>query len=347
VRILDANANRAAEGLRVVEEYARFALEDAHLASLCKQFRHDLAEVLKSVPESERNLARETLADVGTTLSAHGEYERASLREITLANQKRVEQSLRCLEEYGKSLSAEFAGGIERLRYRAYTLARALEITADSCRRLDSVQLYVLIGGHASCEAFETHAALLVQAGVHAVQLRDKSLCDRELLSRARILRRLTRGQGTLFIMNDRPDLAALADADGVHLGQDDLTVKDARAVLGPERLVGVSTHSLDQARQAVLAGANYLGCGPTFPSGTKRFAAFPGLDFLRQVHREIRLPAFAIGGIDLEQLAAVLDTGFTRVAVSGAITNAEQPAEQVGRFLARLRERWGGLGSS
>ena len=95
-------------------------------------------------------------------------------------------------------------------------------------------------------------------------------------------LRELTRGTDTLFIMNDRPDLAALCHADGVHLGQEDLSVKDARAIVGPDALIGVSTHTIEQARQAVLDGANYIGVGPTFPSGTKQFEKFPGLDFLR-----------------------------------------------------------------
>jgi len=126
--------------------------------------------------------------------------------------------------------------------------------------------------------------------------------------------------------MNDRPDLAALSRADGVHVGQEELTVKDARSIVGPEALLGVSTHSIEQARQAVLEGANYLGVGPTFPSDTKQFEKFPGLPLLRQVAAEIRLPAFAIGGITAENLPEVLATGVTRVAVSGAIAAADEP---------------------
>ena len=122
---------------------------------------------------------------------------------------------------------------------------------------------------------------------------------------RARLLRELTREQDVLCIVNDRADLAAMVDADGVHLGQDDMPLPDARKVVGCRALIGVSTHSLEQARQAVLEGASYLGCGPTFPSATKSFGEFPGLEFLRQVQREIRLPAFAIGGIGPDNVAA------------------------------------------
>jgi thiamine-phosphate pyrophosphorylase len=169
------------------------------------------------------------------------------------------------------------------------------------------------------------------------LQLRDKRLADRELLERARQLRALTRGTPTLFILNDRPDLAELADADGVHVGQEELAIAEVRRILGPQRLIGVSTHSLDQARQAVLDGADYIGCGPTFPSETKAFAGFPGPELLRQVAAEITLPAFAIGGITLENLPAVLQTGFRRIAVSGAITSAAEPDQQVRRLLACL----------
>ena len=150
-------------------------------------------------------------------------------------------------------------------------------------------------------------------------------------------MRQLTAGTSTLLIINDRPDLAALVAADGVHLGQEDLSVHDARAIVGPAALVGVSTHSLEQARQAVLDGANYLGVGPTFPSTTKSFAAFTGLELLRAVGQEIRLPSFAIGGITPANLPDVQAAGFSRVAVSGAIAAAADPAEATQTLLRQL----------
>src|SRR5205807_8984108 len=108
--------------------------------------------------------------------------------------------------------------------------------------------------------------------GADVFQLREKDLPDGRLLERARDVRRWTREVGALFIVNDRPDVARLAEADGVHLGQGDMPVKDARRILGPDALIGVSTHDLDQLRQAVLDGAGYVGVGPTFPSQTKQF---------------------------------------------------------------------------
>ncbi len=146
------------------------------------------------------------------------------------------------------------------------------------------------------------------------------------------------RGTRTLFIANDRPDLAILSQADGVHVGQDELSVKDVRAIVGPDLLVGVSTHSLEQARAAILDGADYIGVGPTFPSRTKQFSHYPGLELLRQVAGEIRLPAFAVGGITAANVAQVRACGMTRIAVSGAVMDEAHPAAA----LAELRRLLG-----
>jgi thiamine-phosphate pyrophosphorylase len=204
-------------------------------------------------------------------------------------------------------------------------------------RLLADARVYVLVDGCASAELFQQLMEMLVGAGVGAIQLRDKRLADRELLDRARRLRQTTAGTSTLFIMNDRPDLAVLAAADGVHVGQDELPVADVRKIVGPELLVGVSTHSVQQAGEAVRDQANYIGVGPTFPSQTKRFVDFPGLQLLKQVADQIKIPAFAIGGITLRRLEDVLATGIGRVAVGSAITAAADPADAAYKFLARL----------
>ncbi len=330
LRILDAAANRAGEGLRVVEDYLRFVLDDRHLMSQAKQLRHDLAAALARLPANERLAARDTLADVGTDVSMPSEVRRDDPAGVVAASFKRIEQSFRSLEEFGKLIDADLAAGFESLRYRAYTLERAVAITAESLQRLAKARLYVLIDGRDSLAALAALAESLVAAGADVIQLRDKRLADRELLERARLLRKMTNGTSTLFIVNDRPDLAALAGADGVHLGQYELGVKDARAIVGPRALVGVSTHSLDQARQAVLAGASYIGVGPTFASGTKSFERLAGIELLRQVAAEIRLPAFAIGGITAENVRDVLATGANRIAVSGAVLTVTDPAGAV-----------------
>jgi thiamine-phosphate pyrophosphorylase len=146
-------------------------------------------------------------------------------------------------------------------------------------------------------------------------------------------LRTLTREFQALFIMNDRPDLALLSEADGVHVGQDDVSVAQARRILGPQRLVGVSTHNLEQLQQAVIDGASYVGLGPTFTSSTKSFDSFAGLAYLREASQAASVPMFAIGGIDQTNVSQVLDAGVNRIAVSSAICGSTQP-EQAARLL-------------
>jgi thiamine-phosphate pyrophosphorylase len=325
-RILDAAANRAREALRVVEDYCRFVLDDAFLSGELKRLRHELASALGELPAAWLLTARDTLGDVGTAISTPQESQRQSLTAVVEANLKRLQEALRSLEEYGKVSSASLGRAVEALRYRAYTLERALALGAEVRARLADVRLYVLVSGASCAHSLEWTIREAAAGGAQAFQLREKGLDDRSLLERARQVRRWTRDAGVLFIMNDRPDLARLAEADGVHVGQDELPVKEVRRIVGPEALIGVSTHDLTQLRRAVLDGASYVGVGPTFPSATKEFAGFPGLELVRAAVAETSLPAFAIGGINVANLREVVTAGARRVAVSGAICQAEDP---------------------
>ena len=349
LRILDASLNRATEGLRVVEDYVRFVLDDAHLTEQFKQLRHKLAAAGAALPLPQRYAARDTQQDVGTTITTPSEVRRVDAWEVCVASFERVKQSLRSLEEFSKVDIPQAALVFEALRYRLYALEAAAGRTVDAVERLAAVRLYVLLDGGISEVAFVDLVQTLVVAGVGALQLREKRLSDRELIARARLMCSNARShwnipQGEipfapLCIINDRPDVAAIVDADGVHLGQDDMSVKDARAVVGPQKLIGVSTHSIEQARAAVMAGANYIGVGPTFPSTTKNFDAFPGVELLRQVAAEIRLPAFAIGGITAKNVNGVLSAGVTRIAVGSAVNNAARPGDEATRLRTALSQ--------
>jgi thiamine-phosphate pyrophosphorylase len=324
-RILDASANRAREALRVIEDYCRFVLDDRFLSRELKQLRHDLVETLAGLPRGLLE-ARDTLRDVGTSLSTEREQQRFSVQGVVQANLKRLQEALRSLEEYGKLHRAELGAALEKVRYRSYTLERAILLATSACARLADARLYVLITGSLCAASVDWTIQEAAAGGAQIIQLREKDLSDRQLLERAQQVRRWTRKANVLFIMNDRPDLARLAEADGVHLGQDDLGVKEARRILGPDALIGVSTHNLDQVRQAVIDGASYIGVGPTFASTTKHFAELPGLEFVRLAAEETSLPAFVIGGVNLETVHAAVAAGARRVAVSQAICQAEDP---------------------
>lgn len=345
MRIIDAAANRTGEGLRVVEEFVRFALNDAHLSKLMKECRHDFAQAISTLSESDRLSARDTVGDVGAAIGTTDEYERESLEDVARASLKRIQESLRTIEEYGKLLgstsqSDEFrslAPRIEQLRYRTYTLEKAVLRVVNSRQRLANHSVYLLLTTGLCRDSMESTLLSALRGGVRMIQVREKSLPDRELIEHVRRVRILTSAANALLIINDRPDIAALANADGVHVGQDELSVSDARRIVGPGRLVGVSTHTIEQARQAVLDGADYLGVGPTFASQTKSFEEYAGLAFIRQVASEISLPWYAIGGIHLENVDQVLQAGAKRVAISHAICASQDPHQTAAELVAKV----------
>jgi thiamine-phosphate pyrophosphorylase len=335
-RILDAAANRCREGLRVVEDFARFVLNDAALSGTLKELRHELAAALSQCPTDDWLRSRDTDGDVGRSIQTASEMSRPGVEAVARANCKRVEEALRTLEEFGKTVSVELALRCEQLRYRVYSVERALLTNGSARERLADCRLYLLVTGTALGDELERVVRAALAGGVDAVQLREKALCDRTLLELAQSLQEWTRAAGAVFLINDRPDIAVLADADGVHVGQDDLSVAEARRIVGGRRLVGLSTHSLAQARQGVLEGADYLGVGPVFASQTKEFTQLSGLAFVQEVAREIALPWFAIGGIERENLPQLVAAGGTRIAVSHAVCHAVDPAQAV-RDLKRL----------
>jgi thiamine-phosphate pyrophosphorylase len=337
-RILDASANRAREALRVIEDYCRFVLDDEFLTRQLKERRHELAAALDEVVPGGLE-ARETIRDVGTAVSIETELKRNSLTEVVRANCKRLQEALRSLEEYGKLGGFEMATRIEKLRYDSYTLERVILLGARSRQRLAEVRLYVLLTGSLCAKPLEWTIKEAAAGGAQMFQLREKDLSDRDMLERARQVRRWIRQEGALFIMNDRPDIGLLTEADGVHVGQEELSVKEVRRILGADGLIGVSTHSLAQARQAILDGASYIGVGPVFPSGTKEFSHHPGLRLVRDVSAETTLPVFAIGGIGPENVSQVVEAGVGRVAVSGAVCRAQSPREIAAALRGKLSQ--------
>jgi thiamine-phosphate pyrophosphorylase len=186
--------------------------------------------------------------------------------------------------------------------------------------------LYLLISVGGCRGSPEWTIAEAVAGGVDIVQLREKNLDDRRLIERARDVRRWTQRVGALMIVNDRADIARLVGADGVHLGQDDLPVRAVRRIVGPNAIIGVSTHNLDQVQRAAIDGADYIGVGPTFPSTTKSFDALAGLEFVRAAAQATDLPAFVLGGVTAENIRSVIAAGGRRVAVSAAIAAADDP---------------------
>jgi thiamine-phosphate pyrophosphorylase len=336
-RILDASANRAREGLRVVEDYIRFVLDDPLLTRRIKEVRHRLGEAIRGLDQELMLASRDTQGDVGTHIMTDTEQTRENPRAVLMANFARTGEALRSLEEYTKLVNVWISGRFEILRYDVYTLEK-LTLTAMMARKgLNDVNLMVLVGGLSTFGDLTWIVGEALAGGAGAIQLREKGLPDGELLRRAREVRILTAQAHARFIMNDRPDLARLAGADAVHLGQEDVSIRDARRVVGSGMLVGVSTHERMQLEKAVLEGASYLGVGPIFASSTKDFDDLAGIGYVRQAAESSNLPWFAIGGITENNLDEVLEAGARRVAVSSAVVRAEFPRKAAQALRDRL----------
>ena len=181
-------------------------------------------------------------------------------------------------------------------------------------------------------------AEALLAGGARCLQLRLKPAASRDVLEAARAIHPLARAAGALFLVNDRPDIAMLAGADGVHLGQDDLPPAAARRALGAGHIVGVSTHDLDQVRAAVAAGADYIAVGPIYATTSKAGALPPrGLDLVRAARPLVPCPLVAIGGIDATTAPDVIAAGADAVAMIGALIRTPDPAAAVRGVVARL----------
>jgi thiamine-phosphate pyrophosphorylase len=342
LRLLDANLDRAREGLRVVEDWCRFGMERSDLVARLK----DLRQRLGLLHQSRYKQARHTAADVAAGMAHPAQEQRLQPEQVLAANCGRVQEALRVLEEFGRGVDPQLVAEAAAIRYALYDLEVELLRAAGSGdqrrRQLGDCRLYLVTSPSPRLEAV---VAAALQGGVRLVQYRAKEgslapdgqpITDAVRLEQARALRQLCSRHGALFLVNDRIDIALAVDADGVHLGQGDLPPALARQLLGPERLIGRSTHAISQLRQAVADGCDYVGVGPVNATPTKPGREPVGLDYVRQVAAESPIPFFAIGGIAPANLAAVQAAGAERVAVVRAITEAPDPA-QASRALLTL----------
>ena len=322
LRLLDANSNRAREALRVLEDYARFVLDDAVVSNDLKVLRHDLTDISRTWT-ADAILWRDTPGDVGTSNKTAGELQRQDLASVVVAAGKRLGEALRAIEEFLKINAPASSEKVEALRHWFYDIEQRIDQTLRPAKRFANVRLYVLITQSVCRLPWLEVAEQALVGGADCLQLREKDLDSGEFLSRARLLVEICRRHRALCIINDRPDIAVLSGADGVHVGQQDLAPADVRKIVGSAKLVGVSTHNLEQARAAHGSGADYIGIGPCFVSGTKTRDFVAGLEIARDVARWAPIPAVAIAGITAANVDEVIKAGVHAVAATAAVCSA------------------------
>ncbi len=337
-RLIDANLNRMNEGLRVLEDIARFLLDDAALSARLKSLRHQLTIDDVSL---KRDLlaARDSAQDVGAFAEAEGEAQRQDIPAIVSANAKRAEESLRVLEEFAKLPDSMLQSArLKEARFALYEIER--ELTARVLRRDKRVAgLYLILDIDVLGDRDEMDVAeKAIKGGAKVVQLRDKQRPKGQVLSTARELKALCARLNTLFIVNDYLDVAIASDADGLHIGPDDLPVSVARRLLPIDKVLGRSARTLEVALQAQADGADYIAVGSIYPTASKSDTELVGLDTLHRVSEAISLPIVAIGGINAGNAAAVAAAGADAIAVINAVLGAED-VEEAARLLAQTME--------
>lgn len=334
-RIIDANANRAREALRTMEDVARFRLGDGGLCGEIKSLRHGLRHVL-GTDEAGRMAHRDTPGDVGTGVKAAAEGVRGGLRGVAIAAGKRAGEAIRVLEECAKSSDGDWAA-LERLRYGLYHVEKRL-VMALGTGRASQWKLCVLVTEALCRKPWRDVVAAAIAGGADCLQVREPELADGALLERTKAVRGMT-PRGVSLIVNNRVDIALAAGADGVHLGTGDLPVGEARRLCGDRLLIGASTHDLTEAHRAVEAGADYCGVGAMFASTTK-LRPTSGPEYLREYLSDPALaavPHLAIGGITPDNIAALRPSGCRGVAVSAAVCGANDPEAVCRELTARL----------
>lgn len=337
LRTLDAAFQRLTEGLRSVEDPSRFHLQNSVLASHWQDLRRKTGALRRSLELQVGQLA--TYRDLGgdPLLELPGAGRHASLSDLIQANLSRCRESARSIEELLRMIDADLSRTMQEIRYGIYAQQQIMENLLQRGRSLQQRRLYVLVT-ESLCrgDLFETTAAAL-RGGASIVQMREKDRPSGECLEIARKLREITLEHDAILLINDDVTIASLSAADGVHLGQQDISPREARKVLGPEAIIGLSTHCREQAAAAAPLGADYIGVGPIHETQTKEHRQAVGPGYIRVAREATPLPGYAIGRVDHSTIDRVMAAGADRVAVCTGIIAQEDPEAATRHLLERI----------
>lgn len=314
--IIDANINRAREGLRVVEEIARFVFRDSVLFENIKRLRHQLTQIEAAFGPATTVGTRQG-KDIGKKEVVASEYSRVSALDIIRANCSRVSESMRVIEELSKVYNEEEVQHIENIRYKVYGLEiKLLKKTPQFWLRNYFEQGIVYTISHDVNEL-----VWLIEHGAKVIQLRDKDSERSQVFRKARELCNYLHKKGSefgpvLLIINDYIDIASRLPVAGVHLGQKDDTIVKARQMLGINKIIGSSNTSAEEIKRSIQKGVDYVSIGAVYSTPTKPERQAVGLNMVRQAVEAATVPLVAIGGINKSNVEDVYKTGVKNVAV-------------------------------
>jgi thiamine-phosphate pyrophosphorylase len=339
-RIIDANFNRAREACRVVEEFCRFVLNSSSLTERAKKLRHKLSASIGKLNAGRLIAGRDTPGDVGVGMTIEKQLTRGNLNDCFIAGCKRLTEALRALAEIIRIDNESLAAAIEKLRFDAYTLEKDIIIFSDTSTKFKSVRLYIVITSNLPADVISlTHKC--AEGGADCIQLRAKDVEDDRHFALAVEFVKICKDAGIISIINDRTDIAVACGADGVHLGQNDLPVEQARRLQLAPLIIGKSTHSLKQLKAACAENLTYVGLGPVYATPTKPGADAVGLEYVTGATQELAdtgIGHVAIGGITPDNVEHVLAAGAESIAVCSAVTHASDPAAVCRIFKEKIK---------
>ncbi len=312
-RVADVNLNRLAESLKIIEDATRFIFENRLMLKKIRLLRYSLKKIrLKSLIKDLVQY-RDSIADPGRS----GDFDHPSLgnpQDMIMANTNRAKESCRALEEIFKIEDHSLSRYFKSIRFQLYDIEKDFFIYF---RKEFDPSIYAIIDEkYIKMARLEEIINLQVKNGVTMMQLRIKTWTDRRFLNSARIIQDSLINTQVKLIINNRPDIAMMCGADGVHLGQNDMPLKFARRLLGERYIIGISAHTVNQAIAAQKQGADYIGVGALYPSRTKKDSWRCSLGMLRKICRAVKIPVIGIGGINNLNHSKVIDCGAAGIAV-------------------------------
>ncbi len=326
LRIIDANVNRCAEGLRVVEEGARLGSCDRGLQERLKRIRHGVRREAEALPGRAVKY-RDSDGDVGRGSGSASEMLRGSLEEVARANFARAEEALRVLEEYGKLVDTEASAAFKRYRFELYAVERNfLSKGGGGVGLPPSPFIYAILDRSVvSDEDYGETIRALIEGGADIIQYRAKERSPEERRRDLVVLLSAAGPAGVPVVVNDDPELAAEVGAQGVHLGAGDPSPEEARDLLGSDAIIGVTVHSAGELRGIDISLVDYVAVGSIFPSPTKPDVRPVGMELIGEASRLGEgTTVVAIGGIDAGNIEAVFDAGADGAAMISAILSGD-----------------------
>ena len=332
-QIIDANLDRAREGLRVLEDWSRFGLGKEKHVERIKNFRQILGKNHLEIYKQSRNHIEDTCKGL-----AHPEQiNRKTSEQIISSNAGRVQEALRVIEEFSRLHNYELSKIASEIRYEIYTLEIEL-LSLSKCKKSQKIlkenDLYVITDQKENL--LEIIEEILI-AGVRIIQHRFKKGTDKDLLQEAIQIKNLCKRYDSLFIVNDRLDIALASNADGIHLGQNDLDLKTARKFLGYSKIIGISANNEIDISNALKDGCDYIGIGPVFETATKQDKKPIGIEKMKTLTKNLNIPWFAIGGIKSHNISYLRRNGFKKVALVSQLMDSEDPREDAIMILKEL----------